>query len=51
MIPFSLLVLGCLSYVALLFAVAFVAERRAAEGRARWLRTSSPSIRWPAPTG
>jgi Na+/proline symporter/nitrogen-specific signal transduction histidine kinase len=41
MIPFSLLVLGCLSYVVLLFAVAFVAERRAAEGRAGWLRSST----------
>ena len=41
MIPFNLLVAACLSYVTLLFGVAFFAERRAAEGRARWLRSST----------
>lgn len=40
--PFNLLVLACLSYVALLFTVAFLAERRAAMGRIGWLR--SPMI-------
>ncbi len=37
--PFNLLVLACVLYVALLFAVAFLAERSAAMGRARWLRS------------
>lgn len=37
--PFNLLVLACLSYVAVLFAVAFLAERRAAMGRIGWLRS------------
>ncbi|MBU9699377.1 sodium:solute symporter [Rhodobacteraceae bacterium HSP-20] len=37
--PFNLLVLACLSYVVLLFIVAFVAERRAALGRIGWLRS------------
>ena len=37
--PFDLLVLSCLAYVAFLFAVAFVAERRAAMGRIGWLRS------------
>ncbi len=36
---FNLLVLVCLAYVALLFGVAFFAERRAALGRAAWLRS------------
>jgi Na+/proline symporter/nitrogen-specific signal transduction histidine kinase len=36
---FNLLVLTCLAYVILLFAVASAAERSAAEGRARWLRS------------
>ncbi|MEO0371857.1 MAG: sodium:solute symporter, partial [Pseudomonadota bacterium] len=36
----NLLVLVCLGYVALLFAVAFIADRAAALGRARWLRSS-----------
>ena len=36
---FNLLVLTCLAYVALLFAVASVAERSAEEGRAGWLRS------------
>ncbi len=36
---FNLLVLTCLGYVILLFAVASAAERSAAEGRARWLRS------------
>ncbi|MEM6589669.1 MAG: ATP-binding protein [Pseudomonadota bacterium] len=33
------LVLVCLGYVALLFVVAFIADRAAAQGRARWLRS------------
>ena len=37
--PFNLLVLACLSYVAFLFLVAFLAERRAAMGRIGWLRS------------
>ncbi|NBE08770.1 ATP-binding protein [Paragemmobacter ruber] len=37
--PFDLLVLSCLAYVAFLFAVAFVAERRASMGRIGWLRS------------
>jgi Na+/proline symporter/signal transduction histidine kinase len=37
--PFNLLVLFCFAYVALLFGVAFFAERRAAMGRAGWLRS------------
>ncbi|MEZ5754293.1 MAG: ATP-binding protein [Paracoccaceae bacterium] len=40
--PFNLLVLSCLAYVAMLFSVAFLAERRAAMGRIGWLR--SPMI-------
>lgn len=40
--PFNLLVLSCLAYVAVLFSVAFLAERRAAMGRIGWLR--SPMI-------
>jgi Na+/proline symporter/nitrogen-specific signal transduction histidine kinase len=39
MMPFDLLVLACLSYVVVLFAVAFLAERRAAQGAAQWLRS------------
>ncbi len=39
MIGFNLLVAVCLVYVALLFIVAFAAERRAERGRARWLRS------------
>ncbi len=39
MVPFNLLVLACLSYVAFLFLVAFAVERRAARGRAGWLRS------------
>ena len=35
----NLLIAVCLSYVALLFIVAFIAERAAQRGRARWLRT------------
>jgi Na+/proline symporter/signal transduction histidine kinase len=38
-VPFNLLVLACLLYVALLFTVAFVVERRAARGRLGWLRS------------
>ncbi|MBD1202535.1 MAG: ATP-binding protein [Rhodobacteraceae bacterium] len=37
--PFNLLVLSCLAYVAFLFLVAFLAERRAAMGRVGWLRS------------
>ena len=37
--PFNLLVLSCLAYVAMLFAVAFVVERRAAKGALAWLRS------------
>lgn len=37
--PFNILVLACLTYVAALFLVAFMVERRAAEGRARWLHS------------
>ncbi|RYI31999.1 MAG: sodium:solute symporter, partial [Acetobacteraceae bacterium] len=37
--PFNLLVLACFLYVAFLFAVAFVVERRAARGRFGWLRS------------
>ena len=37
--PFNLLVLFCLCYVAMLFMVAFLAERRAAVGRIGWLRS------------
>ncbi|MGL5011303.1 MAG: sodium:solute symporter family transporter, partial [Paracoccaceae bacterium] len=37
--PFNLLVLICFTYVALLFGVAFLAERLARRGRARWLRS------------
>ena len=36
---FNLLVLTCLGYVALLFAVAPIAERSAEDGRAGWLRS------------
>jgi Na+/proline symporter/nitrogen-specific signal transduction histidine kinase len=39
MIPFSLIVLSCLTYVFFLFFVAFWVERRAARRGARWLRT------------
>lgn len=39
MIAFNLLVGVCLAYVALLFIVAFVAERRAIRGRLGWLRS------------
>jgi Na+/proline symporter/signal transduction histidine kinase len=37
--PFNILVLSCLLYVAVLFAVAFFAERRAAMGQIGWLRS------------
>ena len=40
MLSFDGLVAVCVFYVAGLFAVAFLAEKRAAEGKARWL--SSP---------
>jgi Na+/proline symporter/signal transduction histidine kinase len=38
-VPFNLLVLSSFLYVAFLFAVAFLAERRAAHGRLGWLRS------------
>ena len=37
--PFNLLVLASLAYVAFLFAVAFLVERRAGQGRIGWLRS------------
>jgi Na+/proline symporter/signal transduction histidine kinase len=37
--PFNLLVLSCLLYVAFLFAVAFLVEGRATQGRLGWLRS------------
>lgn len=37
--PFNLLVLACFLYVAFLFAVAFLVERRADRGRLGWLRS------------
>ena len=37
--PFNLLVLACLLYVAFLFTVAFLVEGRAARGRLGWLRS------------
>lgn len=39
MASLNLLVLVCLGYVVLLFIVAFVADRLAAQGRSRWLHT------------
>ncbi len=39
MIPFDILVAVCVSYVALLFIIAFMAERRASAGRVGWLRS------------
>jgi len=39
MIGFNILVLVCLSYVALLFVVAFAAEKRAERGEVGWLRS------------
>lgn len=39
MIPFNILVGVCLAYAAFLFAVAFVAERRANAGQLGWLRS------------
>ncbi len=39
MIPFSLIVLSCLTYVLILFLVAFWVEQRAGPKGARWLRT------------
>lgn len=35
--PFDALVLTCLAYVAVMFAVAFAADRAAGQGRLRWL--------------
>ena len=37
--PFNLLVLTCFTYVALLFLVAYLVERRAARGQVAWLRS------------
>jgi Na+/proline symporter/signal transduction histidine kinase len=37
--PFNLLVAACILYVIALFAVAFIVERRAAQGRLGWLRS------------
>lgn len=39
MATLNILVLVCLSYVALLFVVAFMADRAARRGRGRWLRS------------
>ncbi|WP_424987789.1 ATP-binding protein [Microbulbifer sp. S227A] len=39
MASLNLLVLVCIGYVAVLFLVAFVADRLAAQGRSRWLHT------------
>ena len=39
MATLNVLVLVCVSYVALLFIVAFMADRAAKQGRARWLRS------------
>jgi len=39
MATLNILVLVCVSYVALLFIVAFMADRAAKQGRARWLRS------------
>lgn len=39
MVPFNLLVLACLAYVIFLFCIAFIAEKRAQRGKARWLRS------------
>ncbi len=39
MIPFNILVLVCLTYVIILFAIAFAAEQRARKGRLGWLRS------------
>ena len=35
----DVLLVVCLSYVALLFAIAFYVDRRAAQGRFKWLRS------------
>ena len=39
MLSFNVLVAICLSYVAFLFVIAFVAEKRARRGKAAWLRS------------
>ena len=39
MIPFNILVAVCVAYAAFLFAIAFVAERRAEAGQLGWLRS------------
>jgi len=38
-ISFNILVLVCLGYVVMLFVVAFFAEKRAGQGKTRWLRS------------
>ncbi|MGB8621882.1 MAG: ATP-binding protein [Paracoccaceae bacterium] len=37
--PFNILVAVCVGYVAMLFIIAFIAERRASAGRVGWLRS------------
>ena len=39
MLSFDGLVAVCVLYVLILFAVAFIAEKRATEGKARWLNS------------
>ena len=39
MLSFNGLVAVCVLYVVFLFGIAFLAEKRAAEGRARWLNS------------
>ena len=39
MATMNILILVCLGYVVLLFGVAFAADRMAAAGRGRWLRS------------
>ena len=41
MISFNLLVFVSIAYVVFLFLIAFAAERRAAQGRTAWLRSSA----------
>jgi Na+/proline symporter/nitrogen-specific signal transduction histidine kinase len=41
MISFNLLILVSLAYVVFLFLIAFAAERRAAQGKAAWMRSSA----------
>ena len=39
MVPYNILIFAALSYVAILFAVAFLAEQRAAAGHSNWLHS------------